>query len=83
MSKLTDGSTKLFLELLQDAGNWSGSPLVECTPEERGHLTDLKKHKLLTTHIDEGCTWASFTEKGLALAYELDSEAAADLESYL
>jgi len=67
---LTPRSLDLFLELAHDAGNWSGTPLVEVTPAERGNLTHLKVAGLLTTHTDEGDTFAAFTSAGRALAAE-------------
>lgn len=70
---LTEGSKKLFLELADDAPNWSGKPLfganVGGDKSSLGHLTDLKKKGLLTTSQDEDnpkCFWVSFTDLGIA-----------------
>jgi len=54
----------LFIKLAMDAGNWSGTPLLDITASERGNLTNLKKAGLLTTFREEGCDWVSFTELG-------------------
>jgi hypothetical protein len=71
MSKeLTPASLELFLGLAEDAPNWSGSPLVTVSPAERGNLTNLKKLGLIETFVDEGCAFAVFTDKGVALAVE-------------
>lgn len=65
---LTPASTDLFTRLVDDAGNWSGTPLVEITWQERGNLTDLKRAGLLSTQIDRGDVFAYFTAKGIELA---------------
>lgn len=65
---LTPASHSLFMEFAGDAGNWNGSPMVAITPAQRGNLTDLKTHGLLTTFTDEGITWVNFTDAGLAYA---------------
>lgn len=72
--KITETSLDVFLRYAEDAGNWSGSPLVYETENgkaERGNLTQLKRAGLITTDFDEGQTWISFTKKGTALATEL------------
>lgn len=74
--KLTPDSRELFKALAEDAGNWSGTPLiggnVELTKEERGNLTHLKRLGLVTTYTDdERLIWASFTPAGIELAEEL------------
>jgi len=73
---LTPASEALFRELVDDAGNWSGTPEVWITKEQRGNLTDLKRAGLLTTQADRGVTFAYFTAKGrdLAKALGLDWE---------
>lgn len=67
-------SMKLFLAYAEDAGNWSGNPLVGGnvggSKEDRGNLTQLKKAGLITTWVDEGQTWIDFTDEGKALAKE-------------
>lgn len=69
MKTLTPESLELFLSLARDADNWSGTPLVDISKEKRGNLTQLKRAKLLTTHVDDGSTFASFTDAGRALAF--------------
>ena len=69
-SDLSPGSLELFLGLAEDASNWSGTPLVTVDAAGKGHLTDLKKRGLLDTFVDEGCSFATFTEAGIALAEE-------------
>lgn len=77
---LTPGSLELFKALVEDAPNWSGTPLITVTPAERGYLTHLKKLGLLTTFVEEdGCSFAAFTDAGKALAAELELEGAASL----
>jgi hypothetical protein len=71
VSSLTDSSRELFLGLAEDAGNWSGTPLVTVDAAGRGNLTHLKRLGLVTTFADEdGCVFAEFTEAGVALAAE-------------
>lgn len=69
---LTEKSLALFLDYAQDAGNWSGTPLVGGnvggSKEDRGNLTDLKKAGLIQTFVDERCTWVEFTAAGKAFA---------------
>lgn len=67
---LTTASLKLFLSLANDAGNWSGTPLLEVNETEKGNLTDLKAKGLITTMTDDGCVFACFTDAGIALAAE-------------
>lgn len=73
-TELTPASLALFLAYANDAGNWSGTPLIGGNvggkKEERGNLTDLKRKGLITTFRDEGCDWLSFTEAGIAFAAE-------------
>lgn len=73
-ANITPVSLALFLAYAEDAGNWSGQPLVGGnvggSKEDRGNLTQLKRAKLITTCTDEGCTWLSFTDAGKALAAE-------------
>jgi hypothetical protein len=71
MVTLTSESEKLFRSLVDDAGNWSGTPIVEVSLAQRGNLTDLKKAGLLTTQTDRGCVFAYFTADGVELAKEL------------
>lgn len=70
--QITEQSKALFLAYAKDAGNWSGQPLVGGnvggSKEDRGNLTQLKKAGLITTEIDDGCTWLLFTEAGIAFA---------------
>lgn len=68
---LTPASIDLFKSLVKMAPDWSGSPLVEVTRQERGNLTDLKVKGLLTTQDSDGCMFANFLPAGVALATEL------------
>lgn len=72
MTNITETSLKLFLEFARDAGNWSGTPCVGGnvggSKEQRGNITQLKKAGLITTFVDEGQTWVSFTPAGKAFA---------------
>lgn len=70
--KLTADSESLFRSLVDDAGNWSGTPIVELTSAQKGNMTDLKRNGLLTTQADRGCTFAYFTAQGIELAKELN-----------
>ena len=69
-STISDKSKELFLAYAGDAGNWSGSPLIGGgnvggdAKAQRGNLTQLKMVGLITTYVDEGCTWLSFTDAG-------------------
>ena len=76
LHNLTPGSLELFTTLVEDAPNWSGSPLVTVSPAERGNLTHLKKLGLLDTFVDEGCSFVVFTDAGKALATELKLDGA-------
>ncbi|MEB3023387.1 MULTISPECIES: hypothetical protein [Mycolicibacter] len=75
MADITERSLELFLAYAQDAGNWSGTPLVGGnvggSAEDRGNLTQLKRAGLIQTSPGErGATWINFTEAGVALAAE-------------
>lgn len=67
---LTPASLELFLGLCDDAPNWSGTPIVWVSKEERGNLTQLKRAKLLATFRDEDEMFVQFTHAGVALAAE-------------
>ena len=71
-TSLSPGSLDLFLKHAKDAGNWSGTPLLgsglELSQEDKGHLTDLKRKKLISTERSDGCDWVHFEPAGLALA---------------
>ena len=73
-TNLTEASLSLFLQLANDADNWSGQPLFEGGEIEKGNLTDLKKKGLIGTDRDEGCTWVYFTEQGASLAFDHNIE---------
>ncbi len=79
---ITEQSKALFLAYAEDAGNWSGNPLVGGnvggSKEDRGNLTQLKRAGLLTTFKDEGCNWIEFTELGKQYAAENGIVIAAD-----
>jgi hypothetical protein len=72
--ELTKTSLELFLAYVDDAPNWSGTPLVGGnvggSREDRGNLTQLKRAGLIRTFVDEGNTWIVFTEAGVKLAAE-------------
>lgn len=71
---IPENALTLFDLYIQDAGNWSGTPLVGSNVtllgerEDRGLLTHLKRAGVIRTFTDEGCTWLTFTEAGKALA---------------
>ncbi|HKD62354.1 MAG TPA: hypothetical protein VKB47_17960 [Terracidiphilus sp.] len=68
--QITETSRQLLKRYAEDAGNWSGMPLVGGnvggSKEDRGNLTQLKRAGLITTDVDEGCTWLIFTAAGRA-----------------
>lgn len=70
--ELTEASKALFVAYANDAGNWSGNPLVGGnvggSKQDAGNLTDLKKKGLVTTHRDEGLEWLTFTPLGKEFA---------------
>jgi len=71
---ITPTSLALFLAYAEDAGNWSGTPLVGGnvggSKADRGNLTQLKMEGLITTFTDEGNTWLKFTPRGVDMALE-------------
>jgi hypothetical protein len=69
-TKLTAATLRLFDALVEDAPNWSGTPLVDVGAAGRGHLTHLKRAGLLTTTTSDGDVFAVFTPAGRALALE-------------
>jgi len=73
-ANLTEQSFRLFLAFAEDAGNWSGTPMVggnvELGAEGRGNLTQLKKAGLITTFTSDGDAFVDFTTAGVALAAE-------------
>ena len=66
---LTAGSAELLANLVWDAPNWNGSPMLDLGRAEKGHLTDLKKNGLVSTMYDSDTlvTFAFFTDEGKAL----------------
>lgn len=70
--KLSIECKKYFLDLAKDAGNWSGTPCLGANVaqgfKENGYLSDLKKKGLVSTFIDDGEEWVSFSESGKQLA---------------
>lgn len=66
-TQITPDSLTLLLALAEDAPNWSGTPLIDLNPSERGNLTQLKKAGLLGTSApeDDGCVFAYFTDEGI------------------
>jgi hypothetical protein len=78
-TEMSVGTKALFIALVKDAGNWSGSPLfggnVGNTAADKGHLTDLKRKGLVTTEQDSDnkrCHWVHFTDDGKQYAADLD-----------
>jgi hypothetical protein len=75
---LSFGAISLFHEYAEDAGNWSGTPLVggnvDSSPRNNGYLLKLKLAGLITTQEDEGRIWLSFTPKGKELALDYGIE---------
>jgi len=71
---LTTDSLAMFTDLANDAGNWSGSPLIGyLTSQQKGNLSDLiKKELIYLTYEDDGCAFAVFTDTGRAMADELN-----------
>lgn len=71
-ASLTPDSLALFLAHANDAGNWSGNPILnygnDLTPEQKGNLTDLKRKKLLIVEKHEGVEFVFFEPAGIALA---------------
>lgn len=76
MVQLTEKSQALFDAYANDAGNWSGTPLVGVngnvtfTAADRGNLTDLKKAGLISTFESDREMWISFTDAGRQMAKE-------------
>jgi hypothetical protein len=72
MKTLTPASLALFEDLIADAPDWSGSPLVDlASAADKGNLTDLKKTGLVTTSVIDGSTFVWFTPEGIAFADSL------------
>ena len=73
-TKLTPTSHYLFMDLAQDAGNWSGTPLVGgnvgMDAQLRGNLSDLVQKGLVRVFKSDGLSWVDFTEAGKAYAAE-------------
>lgn len=76
--ELSDASKTLFVALIKDAGNWSGSPLwggnIGGSKKDNGNLMDLKKKGLLVTEQDDEnkkCQWVHFTKDGVNYASSL------------
>jgi len=69
---LTPKSLALFLAYWDDAGNWSGTPLVGGnvggSKQERGNLTQLKQAGLIETFESDGQLWVRFTAAGETFA---------------
>jgi hypothetical protein len=71
---ITEASKNLFVALAKDAGNWSGTPMLDISPAERGNLTQLKKAGLLTTFRSDSWDFVDFTDAGVAFAATLGIE---------
>lgn len=61
--EMTSGSFDLLVKLIGDSANWGNQPMLDLTPAEKGHFTDLKKKKLVSSFRDEGIDWCSFKFK--------------------
>lgn len=71
MYGLTEKSLDLFKSLVEDAPNWSGTPLFQGSKADTGNLTDLKVKGLVETIEDRGDAFVVFTDLGRELAGEL------------
>jgi hypothetical protein len=72
---VTPAMKTLFLTLWNDAGNWSGTPLMDDNSKSAsGVLLNLKKVGLVTTFTDEGQVWVDFTDAGKEYAATLTEE---------
>ena len=72
---LTPGSSAFLVKLFQDAPNWSGQPMLDfVTPADKGNITDLKRKKLISTNVEEGCTFVWFHDeaRSIAAAFGID-----------
>jgi hypothetical protein len=71
---LSTASRELFIALVNDAGNWSGQPMIgrgsniPTNLQARGNITDLKKKELIATFKDRGDMFVHFTDNGKSLA---------------
>lgn len=68
IDNMSYASYDLLRDLILDAPNWSGQPLIDITKEQRGNLSDLKRRGFLKTFKDEGCMFAIFTDLGKVAA---------------
>ena len=78
MINLTPDTLTFFRNLVDDSGNWGGSPMIGNgsnipgdASAHRGHLTALKKAGLVTSFKDRSDTFVEFTAAGRAYAAEL------------
>jgi hypothetical protein len=72
LDNISPASALLLFDLINDAPNWNGQPLIDITKEQRGNLTDLKRRGLLKTFTEEGCQFAIFTEIGIEVAAKVN-----------
>ena len=68
LPNVTPASHLYFIVLCEQSFDWSGQPLFQGGTVEKGYLTPLKQHGLITTNVDEGHTWVQFTAKGAEYA---------------
>jgi hypothetical protein len=73
IANLTPATRDLFSDLWNARHDWNGMPLFEGGKTERGNLTHLKKLGLVTSTVDEGCTFVMFTEAGREAGAALDA----------
>ncbi len=70
MNEMTEATRQLFKAIIDDMGNWGGTPPCynHITAQRRGNLTDLKRRGLVTTFESDGEEWIQVTQAGLDLA---------------
>ena len=73
MKYLTPETLAVFLSFAHISSQEERDPEVAATSrQDKGHITNLKKAGLITTYVCNGdelrILWASFTDKGKALA---------------
>lgn len=66
---MTEATKSLFLNLWKREQH--GNPMLNISNEQRGNLTQLKRNKLVSTYVDEGVEYVTFSESGKTLASKL------------
>ena len=78
--ELSPNALNLFRLYWQDAGNWSGTPMLNGNvsllgaKEDRGLITHLKMAGLIKTFASDGCSFLSFTPAGVAFGASIGLE---------